>query len=54
MLLFLVLAITDGRNMRVPTRLVPLYVGFVVLAIGMSFGVNVGYAINPARDLAPR
>ena len=25
-----------------------------VLAIGISFGYNCGYAINPARDLAPR
>jgi glycerol uptake facilitator protein len=26
----------------------------VVVAIGMSFGANAGYAINPARDLGPR
>ena len=29
-------------------------VGFVVLNIGISFGYNCGYAINPARDFAPR
>ena len=29
-------------------------VGFVVVAIGMSFGANAGYAINPARDFGPR
>jgi glycerol uptake facilitator protein len=29
-------------------------VGFLVLAIGMSLGGPTGYAINPARDLAPR
>ena len=50
----MVLAITDGRNMRVPTHLVPFYVGMVVFGIGMSFGANAGYAINPARDLGPR
>ncbi len=31
-----------------------LPVGLVVLAIGMSLGGTTGYAINPARDLAPR
>ena len=25
-----------------------------ILAIGMCFGLNAGYAINPARDLGPR
>ena len=28
--------------------------GFIVVAIGLSFGANAGYAINPARDLGPR
>lgn len=32
----------------------PLLVGFLVLAIGLSLGGPTGYAINPARDLAPR
>lgn len=31
-----------------------LPVGFIVLAIGLSLGGATGYAINPARDLAPR
>ncbi|HHH49730.1 MAG TPA: aquaporin family protein [Saprospiraceae bacterium] len=31
-----------------------LPVGFVVLVIGMALGGTTGYAINPARDLAPR
>ena len=29
-------------------------VGLIVLAIGLSLGGTTGYAINPARDLAPR
>jgi glycerol uptake facilitator protein len=29
-------------------------VGMVVMAIGISFGANAGYAINPARDFGPR
>jgi glycerol uptake facilitator-like aquaporin len=24
------------------------------MALGMAFGLNAGYAINPARDLGPR
>lgn len=31
-----------------------LPVGMLVLAIGLSLGGTTGYAINPARDLAPR
>jgi glycerol uptake facilitator protein len=34
--------------------LIPLLVGFLVLAIGLSLGGPTGYAINPARDLGPR
>jgi glycerol uptake facilitator len=34
--------------------LTPLLVGFLVWAIGLSLGGTTGYAINPARDLAPR
>ena len=29
-------------------------VGLLVFAIGLSLGGTTGYAINPARDLAPR
>ena len=32
----------------------PVLVGGIVVAIGVSFGFNAGYAINPARDLGPR
>ncbi len=33
---------------------VPLLVGLLVFGIGLSLGGPTGYAINPARDLAPR
>jgi len=33
---------------------IPLFVGLTVVAIGMALGFNCGYAINPARDFAPR
>lgn len=31
-----------------------LIVGFLIVSIGLSLGGTTGYAINPARDLAPR
>ena len=53
-LVLFVLAIIDVRNLGVQANLGPLIIGFAVAAIGMSFGVDAGYAINPARDLGPR
>ena len=52
-LMLVISAIGDARN-SVPGNVAPLAVGFLVMAIGMSFGLNAGYAINPARDLGPR
>jgi glycerol uptake facilitator protein len=37
---------TEGLN--------PLVVGGLIVAIGLSLGGPTGFAINPARDLAPR
>jgi len=54
LLLFLIFAITDDRNMPPGSNLAPLMIGLVVVAIGMSFGGMHGYAINPARDFGPR
>lgn len=53
-LVMLVVAIIDLRNTAVKANLGPLVIGFVVAAVGMSYGANAGYAINPARDLGPR
>ncbi|MEV3925250.1 MIP/aquaporin family protein [Actinomadura coerulea] len=53
-LLFLVLALTDMRNAPPLANLAPLIIGIVVVAIGMAFGSDAGYAINPARDFGPR
>ena len=47
-----ILAITDGNE--VVNGLAPFLIGLVVLGIGLAFGLNCGYAINPARDLGPR
>ena len=54
LLLLLVLAIGDQKNFAPDSRLQPILVGAAVVLIGMSFGFNAGYAINPARDLGPR
>ena len=49
-----ILGITDQRNAPAPAGLAPVVVGLLVVGIGMAFGVNCGYAINPARDFGPR
>src|SRR6266702_5076309 len=53
LLLFLILTIVDARNQPVQANLNPLIIGLLVVAIGASFGLNTGYAINPARDFGP-
>lgn len=54
LLMLCIFALSDARNCAPAANLAPLLIGSVVLAIGMTFGYNSGYAINPARDLAPR
>jgi glycerol uptake facilitator protein len=53
-LLIFVVAVIDVRNAAVQSNLAPLAIGLAVAAIGMSYGANAGYAINPARDFGPR
>jgi glycerol uptake facilitator protein len=54
LLVGLIFAIVDGRNQPVQGNLNPLIIGLLIVAIGASFGLNTGYAINPARDFGPR
>jgi MIP family channel proteins len=54
LLVTLVFALTDRRNLAPDPRLAPVLFGGAVVLIGMTFGYNAGYAINPARDLGPR
>lgn len=54
LLVGVIFALTDAHNTPPPPGLVPAIVGLVVVAVGMAFGYNAGYAINPARDLGPR
>jgi len=49
-----VCALTDKRNNPPSSGILPLIVGLVVFVIGVSFGINCGYGINPARDFVPR
>ncbi len=53
-----VLAVLGPNNLQpehgFKTGLGPMLVGLIVLSIGISLGGPTGYAINPARDFAPR
>ena len=53
-LLMFVAALVDRRNLAPKSNLTPWLIGLAVAAIGMSYGANAGYAINPARDFGPR
>jgi len=53
-LMLLILAVTDIRNTSPAANLAPFIIGLVVVAIGMAWCTNAGYAINPARDFGPR
>lgn len=54
LLVMVIFAATDERNMALPSAFGPVVFGATVFVIGMTYGLNAGYAINPARDLAPR
>src|SRR5919198_3857785 len=47
-LVMFVFALVDRLNLPPGVNLAPLLIGLAVAAIGMSFGANAGYAINPA------
>jgi glycerol uptake facilitator protein len=54
LLVGLIFAIVDVRNSPPGANVAPYIIGILVVAIGLSFGYNSGYAINPARDFGPR
>jgi glycerol uptake facilitator-like aquaporin len=54
LLLIVILSVTDGENMKITSSLVPITIGLGLTAIHLSFGLNAGSAINPARDFGPR
>ena len=49
-----IFAVIDEYNAPTKANIAPFIIGLIVVVIGMSFGVNAGYAINPARDFGPR
>lgn len=53
-LVLLIFALIDAHNSAPAANLGPFLIGMVVVTIGLTFGPNAGYAINPARDFGPR
>ncbi|MCP9207644.1 MIP/aquaporin family protein [Streptomyces sp. HD1123-B1] len=53
-LVLLIFAVTDLLNSPPGANLGPFIIGLIVVAIGMAWGADAGYAINPARDFGPR
>ena len=53
-LMYSVLALTDDKNGGTKGASSGLLIGLVVAIIGASVGPLTGFAMNPARDLAPR
>lgn len=53
-LVAVIFALTSVVNNPPLANMGPLLVGILVVAIGMAWGTNAGYAINPARDFGPR
>src|SRR5213076_14347 len=53
-LVFVVFALVNARNNPPLSNLAPVAIGLLVVGIGMAWGANAGYAINPARDFGPR
>jgi len=54
LLVAVIFALGDRRNSPPAPAIAPVVVGLLVVAIGVAFGFNAGYAINPARDFGPR
>ena len=52
-LMFGVLAIV-ANTASAQSGLTPLLIGFLIWALGLSLGGPTGFAMNPARDFAPR
>ncbi|XP_043423363.1 aquaporin-7 isoform X1 [Prionailurus bengalensis] len=47
-------AITDKENNPALQGTQALVIGILIVVIGLSLGMNTGYAMNPSRDLPPR
>ena len=51
-----ILAICDDNNTpaKIPHTIKAVLVGLTLAGIGTAFGINCGFAVNPARDFGPR
>ena len=52
-LIIIIMAVTDEKNMKVQSGLIPLLIGLGLSAIHLALATNAGCAVNPARDLSP-
>lgn len=53
MLVGMVVVITSPQ-VNLPTYLIPIMIGLLVMTLGVTLGGSTGFAMNPARDLGPR
>ena len=53
-LVMVIMALTSAVNNPPLGNTAPLFSGLLVVGIGLGWGANAGYAIDPARDFAPR
>ncbi|KAF9924329.1 hypothetical protein FBU30_005667 [Linnemannia zychae] len=54
-LVFAILATSQGRGITpADPRFQPVVIGMTLASIGLSIGTQTGFALNPARDFAPR
>lgn len=54
LLVISVLAFTDKNNLSFAPGMAGFFIGMTIMLIGVCFGYNAGFAINPARDFSPR
>ena len=48
-----ILAVTDSKN-EIAGGIIPIFVGMSIAVVGLAFGHNCGFSLNPARDFGPR
>lgn len=45
--MLVICVVTNPKHLKVPSYLQPIYIGFTLLAVGVAYGSNGGYALNP-------